>query len=109
MARTPWQDSFICQSKPLARSALRRLAAAWVLLRDTSISVAPGCSRMGACPATASALQQQPLPLSPLPLSISEIEMTVLRRLFRCTTATAAVETAIFAPIFLTLMLGVTD
>jgi Flp pilus assembly protein TadG len=32
-----------------------------------------------------------------------------LRRLFHCTRATAAVEAAIFAPIFLTLTLGVTD
>ena len=32
-----------------------------------------------------------------------------LRRLFRNADATAAVETAIFAPIFLTLTLGITD
>jgi Flp pilus assembly protein TadG len=32
-----------------------------------------------------------------------------LRRLFHCSRATAAVETAIFAPIFLVLMLGITD
>jgi hypothetical protein len=31
------------------------------------------------------------------------------RRLFRCTRATAAVEAAIFSPIFLTLTLGITD
>ena len=35
--------------------------------------------------------------------------ISTLGRFFGCTTATAAVETAIFAPIFLTLMLGVTD
>jgi Flp pilus assembly protein TadG len=35
--------------------------------------------------------------------------ISTLRRLFRSSDATAAVETAIFAPIFLTLMLGVTD
>src|SRR5260370_39122455 len=64
---------------------------------------------MGACPAMVSALQQQPLPLSPLPLSISEIEMTTLRRLFRCRRGTAAVEAAIFTPIFLTMTLGVAD
>jgi Flp pilus assembly protein TadG len=40
---------------------------------------------------------------------IVEKMIRAFRRLFRCTTATAAVETAIFAPIFLTLMLGVTD
>jgi hypothetical protein len=33
----------------------------------------------------------------------------ILRHLFRCETATAAVEAAIFAPIFLTLTLGITD
>jgi Flp pilus assembly protein TadG len=33
----------------------------------------------------------------------------MIRRLLRCTRATAAVEAAIFAPIFLTLTLGVTD
>jgi hypothetical protein len=32
-----------------------------------------------------------------------------LRRLYRCTTATAAIEAAIFAPIFMALTLGVTD
>jgi Flp pilus assembly protein TadG len=35
--------------------------------------------------------------------------INLLCRLFGCTAATAAVETAIFAPIFLTLTLGVTD
>ena len=40
---------------------------------------------------------------------IVEKMIRVLRRLFGCTTATAAVEAAIFAPIFLTLTLGVTD
>jgi hypothetical protein len=35
--------------------------------------------------------------------------MSALRRLFGCTTATAAVEAAIFTPFFLTLTLGVTD
>jgi Flp pilus assembly protein TadG len=35
--------------------------------------------------------------------------ISALQRLFGCTAATAAVETAIFAPIFLTLTLGVTD
>jgi Flp pilus assembly protein TadG len=35
--------------------------------------------------------------------------INLLRRVFGCTAATAAVETAIFAPIFLTLTLGVTD
>ena len=33
----------------------------------------------------------------------------MFKRLFRCTRATAAVETAIFAPIYLMLTLGVTD
>lgn len=33
----------------------------------------------------------------------------ILCRLFKCTTGTAAVEAAIFAPIFLTLTLGITD
>jgi Flp pilus assembly protein TadG len=33
----------------------------------------------------------------------------ILRRLFRCETATAAVEAAIFAPFFLILTIGVTD
>src|SRR5260370_4111459 len=64
---------------------------------------------MGACPARVSALQEQPLPLPPLPLSISEIEMTTLRGLFRCRRGTAAVEAAIFTPIFLTMTLGVAD
>jgi Flp pilus assembly protein TadG len=40
---------------------------------------------------------------------IVEKMVRILRRLFGCTTATAAVEAAIFAPIFLTLTLGVTD
>jgi hypothetical protein len=35
--------------------------------------------------------------------------ISALRRLFGCTTATAAVEAAIFAPVFLTMTLGVTD
>jgi TadE-like protein len=35
--------------------------------------------------------------------------ISALRRLFRCTTATAAVEAAIFTPIFVTLSLGITD
>jgi Flp pilus assembly protein TadG len=35
--------------------------------------------------------------------------ISTLRRLFGCTAATAAVEAAIFAPIFLTLTLGITD
>jgi hypothetical protein len=35
--------------------------------------------------------------------------ISILRRLFRCTAATAAVEAAIFAPIFMTMTLGVTD
>ena len=35
--------------------------------------------------------------------------INTLSRFFGCTTATAAVEAAIFAPIFLTLTLGVTD
>jgi Flp pilus assembly protein TadG len=35
--------------------------------------------------------------------------ISALRRLFGCTTAAAAVEAAIFAPIFLTLTIGVTD
>jgi Flp pilus assembly protein TadG len=35
--------------------------------------------------------------------------ISLLRRLFRSSDATAAVEAAIFAPIFLTLTLGVTD
>lgn len=35
--------------------------------------------------------------------------ISTLRRFFRCTTATAAVEAAIFLPIFVTLSLGVTD
>jgi Flp pilus assembly protein TadG len=39
---------------------------------------------------------------------ISEM-IRALRRLFGCTTATAAVEAAIFAPIFLILTVGITD
>jgi len=35
--------------------------------------------------------------------------MQMFKRLLRCTRATAAVETAIFAPIYLMLTLGVTD
>jgi hypothetical protein len=35
--------------------------------------------------------------------------ISALGRLFRCTTATAAVEAAIFMPIFVTLSLGITD
>jgi hypothetical protein len=35
--------------------------------------------------------------------------LNMLRRLFRCTRATAAVEAAIFMPIFVTLSLGITD
>jgi Flp pilus assembly protein TadG len=35
--------------------------------------------------------------------------ISTLRRLFKCTTATAAVEAAIFLPIFLILTLGITD
>jgi Flp pilus assembly protein TadG len=35
--------------------------------------------------------------------------ISILRRLFKCATGTAAVEAAIFLPIFLTLTLGVTD
>jgi hypothetical protein len=35
--------------------------------------------------------------------------ISTLRRLFGCTTATAAVEAAIFMPIFVTLSLGITD
>ena len=35
--------------------------------------------------------------------------MQTFKRLLRCTRATAAVETAIFAPIYLMLTLGVTD
>ena len=33
----------------------------------------------------------------------------ILRRLLKCTTATAVVETAIFTPIYLTLTLGIAD
>jgi hypothetical protein len=35
--------------------------------------------------------------------------IVMIRRLFRCTRGTAAVEAAIFAPIFLAFTLGVTD
>ena len=34
---------------------------------------------------------------------------SIIKRLLFCTRATAAVETAIFAPVFLVMMLGVTD
>jgi Flp pilus assembly protein TadG len=33
----------------------------------------------------------------------------MIRLIFRCSTGTAAVETAIFAPIFLVMILGITD